>query len=71
VKLTFSPYSLAVGSAVAKFSGQTLHDRLAASEEYKKGDYAAALKRAFLGTDEDLRASEFDPVRPFCNLPSV
>jgi Protein phosphatase 2C len=47
----------ATGSTVAEFSGQTVHTRLAGLAEYKEGNYEAALKRAFLGTDEDLRAS--------------
>lgn len=51
------------GSTVAKFTGETLHGRLAASEEYKSGMYEAALKRAFLATDEDLRASESSNLR--------
>lgn len=47
------------GSTVAKFSGETVHQRLAKTEEFKAGKYEEALKRAFLGTDEDLRSSEF------------
>lgn len=47
----------AIGSTVAEFSGQTVHTRLASLPEYKEGKYEEALKRAFLGTDEDLRAS--------------
>ena len=50
---------LSTGSAVAKFAGETLHNRLTQSDLYKAGDDPAALKRAFLGTDEDLRASEY------------
>lgn len=45
------------GSGVAEFAGRTLHSRLIGSEEYKRSDFAAALKRAFLGTDEALRVS--------------
>jgi protein phosphatase 2C family protein 2/3 len=54
----FAVYDGHGGSNVAKFSGETVHTRLAATEEYRRGEYEAALKRAFLGTDEDLRASE-------------
>lgn len=43
---------------MAKFSGETVHTRLAKLEEYKAGKYEEALKRAFLATDEDLRSSE-------------
>lgn len=53
------------GSAVAKFTGTTIHNRLAQLDAYKQGDYAAALKQLFLKTDEDLRA---DP--NFFNEPS-
>lgn len=54
----FAVYDGHGGSNVAKFSGETVHTRLAATDEYRRGEYEAALKRAFLGTDEDLRASE-------------
>ncbi|WVR05577.1 hypothetical protein IAU60_002596 [Kwoniella sp. DSM 27419] len=53
------------GSAVAKYTGTTLHTRLAGLDAYKNGDFDAALKQAFLKTDEDLRA---DP--NFFNEPS-
>ncbi|GMK58205.1 hypothetical protein CspeluHIS016_0502370 [Cutaneotrichosporon spelunceum] len=53
------------GSTVAKFSGTTLHTRLANLDSYKAGDYETALKQVFLKTDEDLRA---DPT--FFNDPS-
>jgi len=46
------------GSTVAKFAGQNVHKRLVTEESYKQKDYAAALKKAFLGTDEDLLASK-------------
>jgi protein phosphatase 2C family protein 2/3 len=45
------------GSAVAKFSGENVYQRLAAEESYTARDYELALKKAFLGTDEDLRAN--------------
>ncbi|KAG9097557.1 Protein phosphatase 2C 2 [Ceratobasidium sp. UAMH 11750] len=43
------------GSTVAKYAGKHVHERLKSDAEYQK-DYKAALKRAFLGTDDDLRA---------------
>jgi len=62
------------GSTVAKFTGTTLHSRLAALDAYSEpvittlastltspaelGDYASALKEVFLKTDEDLRAGQ-------------
>ncbi|KAG9052319.1 Protein phosphatase 2C 2 [Serendipita sp. 407] len=44
------------GSTVAKYAGDHVAQRLASEPSYAEGDYKAALKRAFLGTDEDLRA---------------
>ncbi|KAF8319125.1 protein phosphatase 2C 2, partial [Clavulina sp. PMI_390] len=43
------------GSSIARYSGQHVHVRLAADEAYASKDYQAALKKAFLGTDDDLR----------------
>lgn len=34
-----------------------MHKRLAMEESYKEKDYETALKKAFLGIDEDLQAS--------------
>ena len=48
-----------LGSGVAKFAGLNVHQRLVTEETYKNGDYEVALKKAFLGTDEDLLASQF------------
>jgi len=63
------------GATVAKFTGSTLHTRLANLEAYssstlltsvpdslsENGDYEAALKQAFLKSDEDLRAGVWQP----------
>ena len=46
----------AAGGTVAKFSGDNVHKRLSAEETYQDKRYDAALKKAFLGTDEDIRA---------------
>jgi serine/threonine protein phosphatase PrpC len=46
------------GGTVAKFAGQNVHKRLKSEERYQEKDYETALKKAFLGTDEDLLASE-------------
>ncbi|KAG8987807.1 Protein phosphatase 2C 2, partial [Tulasnella sp. 427] len=46
----------ATGASAAKFSGENVPKRLASEEAYKSEDYKLALKRAFLGTDEDLRS---------------
>lgn len=46
------------GGTVAKFAGENVHTRLVKEETYREKQYEAALKRAFLGTDEDLLASE-------------
>lgn len=41
---------------MAKYAGQNVHKRLLKEEAYEQKDYQEALKRAFLGTDEDLLA---------------
>lgn len=46
-----------LGSTVAKFAGKNVHRRLLTEDSYKEGNWEAALKKAFLGTDEDLLAS--------------
>ena len=46
------------GSSVAKFAGLNVHKRLVTEEAYKNDDYELALKKAFLGTDEDILASQ-------------
>jgi protein phosphatase 2C family protein 2/3 len=41
---------------VARFAGEHVHKRLVSEEAYRRKYYFKALKKAFLGTDEDLRA---------------
>ncbi|OSD07240.1 PP2C-domain-containing protein [Trametes coccinea BRFM310] len=53
----FAVYDGHGGSAVAKYAGEHLHQRLVADEAYKQKDYPRALKNAFLGTDEDIRSN--------------
>ncbi|GAA5868498.1 hypothetical protein JCM3774_005398 [Rhodotorula dairenensis] len=53
----FAVYDGHGGSTVAKFAGDTVHSRLASNEHFKKRDWEASLKRAYLETDEDLRAN--------------
>ena len=48
-----------VGGTVAKFSGQNVHKRLVSEPSYAEHQWEDALKRAFLGTDDDIRAGEF------------
>jgi protein phosphatase PTC2/3 len=50
----FAVYDGHGGSNVAKFAKYNVHQRLVKEEAYKNDDYEAALKNAFLGTDEDL-----------------
>jgi len=52
----FAVYDGHGGSGVAKFAGLNVHKRLVTEETYKNDDYEVALKKAFLGTDEDLLA---------------
>jgi hypothetical protein len=44
------------GANVAKYAGQYLWKRIVDDKLYKKGDYAAALKAAFLGCDADMKS---------------
>ncbi|TFK40544.1 PP2C-domain-containing protein [Crucibulum laeve] len=53
----FAVYDGHGGGTVARFAGQNVHRRLVSEETYKEKKYDAALKRAFLGTDEDLLAN--------------
>ncbi|TNY20377.1 phosphatase 2C-like domain-containing protein, partial [Rhodotorula diobovata] len=53
----FAVYDGHGGSTVAKFAGDTVHSRLAANDAFKRKDWEASLKRAYLETDEDLRAN--------------
>lgn len=51
------------GDTTAKFASKNVHKRLITEKAYSEKRYEEALKRAFLGTDEDLRASRFLPLR--------
>ncbi|KAI8978684.1 phosphatase 2C-like domain-containing protein [Trametes punicea] len=53
----FAVYDGHGGSAVARYAGQHLHQRLLADDAYRQKDYPRALKNAFLGTDEDIRSN--------------
>ncbi|KAF9533253.1 phosphatase 2C-like domain-containing protein [Crepidotus variabilis] len=53
----FAVYDGHGGSTVARYAGQNVHKRLLSEETYKEGNWEAALKKAFLGTDEDLLAN--------------
>ncbi|KAK4047111.1 Protein phosphatase 2C 2 [Microbotryomycetes sp. JL221] len=53
----FAVYDGHGGSTVARYAGDTVHSRLSANEPFKRKDFEAALKRAFLDTDVDLRAN--------------
>jgi len=55
--LFFAVYDGHGGSTVARFAGQNVHKRLVTEDSYKEGNYETALKKAFLGTDEDLLAN--------------
>lgn len=52
----FAVYDGHGGGTVARFAGQNVHKRLISEESYHQHQFAVALKRAFLGTDEDLLA---------------
>ncbi|KAF8627479.1 hypothetical protein AX17_006291 [Amanita inopinata Kibby_2008] len=53
----FAVYDGHGGARVAKYAGENVHKRLVSEEAYREGRYEEALKRAFLGTDEDLLAT--------------
>ena len=46
------------GGTVAEFAGSHVHKRLITEEAYREKRYEDSLKRAFLGTDGDLRAGQ-------------
>merc|ERR1740139_1400220 len=46
------------GRGVSRFAAQHLPSLLKETEEYKKGDYAPALEKAFLRVDEKLREDQ-------------
>jgi protein phosphatase 2C family protein 2/3 len=54
--LILMSFFLQQGGTVAKFAGQNVHKRLLSEVAYHEKNYEAAMKRAFLGTDEDLLA---------------
>ena len=57
---TFSPLleltNSSAGGSVARFAGQNVHKRLVKEDSYQRQDYEEAMRRSFLGTDEDLLA---------------
>lgn len=46
------------GGSTARFAGVNVHKRLVQEEAYKESKYDQALKKAFLGTDEDMLAGK-------------
>jgi len=52
----FAVYDGHGGGNVARYAGRNVHKRLASQEEYRDKKYPEALKRAFLGIDEDMLA---------------
>jgi len=50
---------MAVGSNVAKYSGEGLHKRIVADKAFAKGDYKGAIKNGFLEMDRALRYGMF------------
>ncbi|KZW03340.1 PP2C-domain-containing protein [Exidia glandulosa HHB12029] len=52
----FAVYDGHGGASVARYSGRNVHKRLVNEESYHEKRYEKALKQAFLGTDEDMRA---------------
>lgn len=52
----FAVYDGHGGANIARFAGDNVHKRLVNEEAYRKQQWEDALRRAFLGTDEDIRA---------------
>lgn len=52
----FAVYDGHGGASVSKYAGENVHKRLVNEESYREKQYEQALKRAFLGTDEDMLA---------------
>lgn len=50
---------------MARFAGQHVARRLVSEQAYRELEYEQALKKAFLGTDEDLRAGNAAMQFPF------
>jgi protein phosphatase 2C family protein 2/3 len=47
------------GGSVAMYAGQNVHKRLVNEEAYHDKNYELAMKKAFLGTDEDILLGQF------------
>ena len=43
------------GQTIAQYAGRNAHHRVLSDIEFTRGNYAQALRNAFLGIDEDLR----------------
>lgn len=54
--LTWALSESNTGGSVARFAGQNVHRRLVQEESYEQQNYEDAMRRAFLGTDEDMLA---------------
>lgn len=50
------PNIFPTGGSVARYSGEHVHKRLVNEDAYASGKWEEALKAAFLGTDQDIRA---------------
>lgn len=53
----FAVYDGHGGGRVSKYAGENLHKRLTEEEDYREKRYDVALKKAFLGIDQDLLAT--------------
>jgi len=53
----FAVYDGHSGGSVSKFAATHVHKRLVTEEAYRDKRYEEALKRVFLGTDEDMLAN--------------
>ena len=54
----FAVYDGHCGEKIARYCGEKLHGRVAASQHFKKGEWEEAMNEGFLGTDMDLLSSD-------------
>ena len=65
---SFNSLYAQIGASVAKYAGNNVFKRLAGEQNYKDGNYQEALKKAFLGTDEDILKSGVPELNRFLSL---
>ena len=57
-----------IGASVAKYAGKNVFKRLTGEQSYTEENYQESLKKAFLGTDEDILKSNVPRRSSFASL---